>query len=112
DVLDSLRDLISRAGLGSLEQHVLEDVRKAGAKMFTLGRAAGCAPRLHTGHRRAAIFLHDQGQAVRKRPPLSRVWRKTDCWRRHRRGSLEVCAVKHERKTPPCSDGGSTGLWG
>src|SRR5438132_872844 len=73
-------------------------MRKAGAKMFILGRAAGCAPRLHTGHRRAAIFLHDQGQAVRKRPPLRRVWRKTDCRRRHRRGTLEVCAVKHEGK--------------
>src|SRR5438067_12768729 len=59
DVLDFLRDLISRSGLGSFEEHVLEDMRKAGPKMFILGRAAGRAPRLHTGHWRTAIFLHD-----------------------------------------------------
>src|SRR5205807_6734120 len=88
----------SGARLGSFEKHVLEDVRKAGAKMFVLGRATGAAPCLHTGHRRATIFLHDEGQAVRERPPLRRVWRETDYRRRHRRGSLEVYAVKHERK--------------
>ena len=66
DILNFLRNLVGRSRLRSFEKHVLENVRKAGAKMFILVDAAGRAPRLHTGHRRAAIFLHDKGQAVRQ----------------------------------------------
>ena len=98
-VLDFLRDRVGRSRLGSLEKHVLENVRKARAEMLVFVDAAGRAPRLHARDRRAAIFLHDDREAVRQRPFLRGDRRKTDgrrspAWRR----ALRSAVVNMKRK--------------
>src|SRR2546429_2651524 len=44
----SLRDRVARLRFSSLEEHVLENVRKTGAQFLVLVNAAGTAPRLDT----------------------------------------------------------------
>ena len=73
DVLDFLRDLIGRSGLGSLKEHVLENVGQARAQILILVDAPRGTQGLHTGHRSAAIFLHDDRQSVRQNPFLRRA---------------------------------------
>ena len=77
-VLDFLRDLIFSSGLGSLEQHVLENVRQPCADMLVFVDASRGAPRLHAGDGRAVIFLDDHRQPVWQNPFLRRAWRKSD----------------------------------
>ena len=67
-VLDALRKLARAARRRALEKHVLEHVREPGAEVPILVNAARFHPDLHAGHRRAVILLHDDAQAVRKRP--------------------------------------------
>ena len=63
-ILHLLGNLAAFAFLCALEKHVLENVRKAGAQPFALLDTAGPAPGLHAGHGCAAIFLHNDGEAV------------------------------------------------
>ena len=58
-VLHALRDRIGRARPGALEEHVLENMREAGAEMAAFVDAARAAPSLHACDRRAPIGLHD-----------------------------------------------------
>jgi len=75
-VLDALRNLIGRLRFRSFEQHVLQNVGQSRAEMLVLFDASSGAPRLHTRHRRAAIFLHDDCQPVWQNPFLRRARRK------------------------------------
>ena len=77
-VLDFLRDRVARLRFGPFEEHVLEDVREPRAQFLVLVNAAGVAPGLHTCHRRASVFLHNQRQAVGQNPFLRRARRKSD----------------------------------
>ena len=52
------------AGFGSLEKHVLQDVRQSGPKPIAFMDAAGLGPGLGGHHGRAVIFAHDHGEAV------------------------------------------------
>ena len=63
-VLNLLGNLAGRAFFGSLEEHVLEDVRHSSTHPGTLMNATGAAPGLNAGNRRAAILFDDQCQAV------------------------------------------------
>ena len=58
-VLDALGDGIGRAGIRPLEQHVFEQMRKSRAEVLALMDAPRSDPRLHAGHGRAAVFLHE-----------------------------------------------------
>ena len=98
-ILHALRDGIGRAGLGSLKQHVLENVGKTGAKMSAFVDAARAAPRLHTRDRRAPVVLHDNGEAVRQSPLLCGNRRKRDRRRTARGHRVELSGVQHGRKS-------------
>ena len=84
DVLDALRNLICRSRVGSLKEHVLENVGQPRAKVLVFIDASSRAPRLHARHRRAVIFLHYDGQPVWQNPFLRRAQRKRDQSRRFR----------------------------
>ena len=77
-ILDALRDSVGCARLRSLEEHVLENVRKAGAEMFGFIDAAGATPCLHARYGCAAILLHDNRKTVGQHPFLRRDRRKGD----------------------------------
>src|SRR5439155_24004431 len=89
-VLSALRDRVGCTRLRSLEEHVLEDVRKAGAKMFGFIDAAGAAPRLHARYGCAAILLHDDRKTIGQYPFLRRDRRKRDLWRIFPRCGLQM----------------------
>ena len=59
NVLNTLGNLIGRSRFRPFEQHVLENVGQSRAEVLVLIDASSGAPRLHTGYRRAVIFLHD-----------------------------------------------------
>ena len=63
-VLHLLGNFAAFALFRALEEHVLKDMREAGAEPFAFMNAAGAAPGLHAGHGRTAIFLDDDGEAV------------------------------------------------
>ena len=52
------------AGFGTLEEHVLQNVRQAGPEPIAFMDAARLGPGLGGHHGRAVIFAHDHGEAV------------------------------------------------
>ena len=88
--LDALRDLIRRLRFCSFEQHVFQNVGQPCTEMLVFIDASGRAPRLHARHRRAVIFLHDDGQAVWQNPFLRRARRKRNHCRGFRWRSLQI----------------------
>ena len=96
NVLDFLRDRIGRTVFRSLEKHVLEDVRQPRAEMLVFIDAAGRAPRLHARHRRAAIFLHNDGEPIRQNPLLRGIRRGHDHGRTiSRRCGFKIGGAQH-----------------
>ena len=77
-VLNLLSNLVGRSCFRPLEKHVFENVGQARPEMRVLVDAPCGAPRLHTCHRRAAIFLHDDRQSIWQHPFLRRARRKRD----------------------------------
>ncbi len=102
-VLDRLRDRVRRAVLRSFEKHVLEDVRQARAEVRVLIHAPGAAPSLHARDRRALVFLHDDGEAVRQNPFPRGGRRESDHGRSAGGGALKMSGCEHMRKGTPRS---------
>ena len=88
DILDFLRDRIGRSRLCPFEEHVLENVRQAGAEMLVFIDAASGAPRLHTCYRSAVIFLHDNRKSIGQVPLLRGARRESDRGRLLDRGGF------------------------
>ena len=97
DVLNLLCDLVGRSRFGALKKHVLENVRQARAKMRVFIDAPCGTPRLHTCHRRAVIFLHDDRQPIWQHPFLCRARRKRDYGRAVRPSGIQIGSPKHNR---------------
>ena len=96
-VLNLLRDLIGRSRFRPLEEHVLENMGQARAQVLVLVDATRGAPRLHTCHRRAVIFLNDDREPVCQNPLLSAAWRESDRRRILDRGGFQIGSAKHTR---------------
>ncbi len=90
DILDALRNLIRRLRFRSFEQHVFQNVGQPRAEVLVLFDASSSAPRLHTRHRRAVIFLYDDGQPVWQNPFLRGARRKRNHGRRFRWRSIQI----------------------
>ncbi len=62
--LHGIGELIGIVIAGALEDHVLEEMRDAGAEVAVLVHRAGFHPELGGNHRRGGIRIKDQGEAV------------------------------------------------
>ncbi len=67
-VLNLECELAAAARGGAFEEHVLEDVREAGAEVLVLIDAAGLAPCLEAGDGSGVILLDDDGEAILEGP--------------------------------------------
>ena len=75
-VLDLTCDVAGFAILSPFKKHVLEDMRKSRAHPFALVDAAGGAPCLDTGNRRAVVLFDDEGEAIFQGEHLGRAIRQ------------------------------------
>src|SRR5205814_10281152 len=83
--------------LCAFEEHVFENVRQPGTEMFVLVDAARGAPRLHTCHRSAVIFLHDDRESIWQKPFLCGARWKGDPRRIVGRCCFQIGRTKHTR---------------
>ena len=54
----------------AFEEHVFENVGQSRSQPFALVNTAGAAPGLHTGHRCAVIFFHNESETILQRENL------------------------------------------